>query len=84
MEVQMNKGKILIVEDETKIARLIQLELEHEGYETGTAYSGSEGLTLFQQEQWDLLLLDVMLPGINGLEVLRRIRATDHQTPVIN
>lgn len=83
MEVQMSKGKILIVEDESKIARLIQLELEHEGYETGTAHSGSDGLTLFQQEQWDLLLLDVMLPGINGLEVLRRVRSTDHQTPVI-
>lgn len=83
MEVQMSKGKILIIEDESKIARLIQLELEHEGYETGTAYTGAEGLTLFQQEQWDLLLLDVMLPAINGLEVLRRIRSDDDQTPII-
>ncbi|KMY54491.1 PhoB family transcriptional regulator [Bacillus sp. FJAT-27231] len=79
----MNKGRILIVEDETKIARLIQLELEHEGYETKAAYTGTEGLSLFQQENWDLLLLDVMLPELSGLEVLRRIRSADDHTPVI-
>ncbi|OCA92876.1 response regulator transcription factor [Pseudobacillus wudalianchiensis] len=79
----MNKGRILIVEDETKIARLIQLELEHEGYETKAAYTGTEGLSLFQQEDWDLLLLDVMLPKLSGLEVLRRIRSADDHTPVI-
>ncbi|MFJ5624203.1 response regulator transcription factor [Peribacillus loiseleuriae] len=79
----MSKGKILIVEDESKIARLIQLELEYEGYETGTAHTGLEGLNMFQQEKWDLLLLDVMLPELNGLEVLRRIRSTDDQTPII-
>ncbi|MCH6265004.1 response regulator transcription factor [Neobacillus citreus] len=79
----MSKGKILIVEDERKIARLIQLELEHEGYETGTAYTGLEGYSLFKQENWDLLLLDVMLPELSGLEVLRRIRTANDQTPVI-
>lgn len=81
--IPMSKGKILIVEDESKIARLIQLELEYEGYETGTAYTGLDGFNMFQQGQWDLLLLDVMLPELNGLEVLRRIRATDDQTPII-
>ncbi|RHW31386.1 DNA-binding response regulator [Lysinibacillus yapensis] len=79
----MNRGKILIVEDEKKIARLIQLELEHEGYETGAAYTGLEGYSLFQNETWDLLILDVMLPELSGLEVLRRIRSADNQTPVI-
>lgn len=80
----MSKGNILIIEDETKIARLIQLELEHEGYETKIAYTGTAGLTLYHQEHWDLLLLDVMLPEINGLEVLRRIRSKhNNQTPVI-
>lgn len=83
MEVQMSAGKILIIEDEKKIARLIQLELEHEGYETGTAYTGLEGYSLFQNENWDLLLLDVMLPELSGLEVLRRIRSANNQTPVI-
>lgn len=79
----MNAGKILIVEDEKKIARLIQLELEHEGYETGTAHTGLEGYTLFQNEKWNLLILDVMLPELSGLEVLRRIRSAGNQTPII-
>ncbi|MBY6023423.1 DNA-binding response regulator [Priestia aryabhattai] len=79
----MSKGKILIVEDEKKIARLIQLELEYEGYETATAHTGADGLSLFQGQQFDLLILDVMLPGLSGLEVLRRIRANNQFIPVI-
>ncbi|KSU87187.1 PhoB family transcriptional regulator [Priestia veravalensis] len=79
----VSKGKILIIEDEKKIARLIQLELEYEGYETTTAHTGTEGLSLFQNQQFDLLILDVMLPGLSGLEVLRRIRSTNQLTPVI-
>ncbi|WP_210611272.1 response regulator transcription factor [Priestia flexa] len=79
----MSKGKILIVEDEKKIARLIQLELEYEGYDTATAHTGADGLSLFQGQQFDLLILDVMLPGLSGLEVLRRIRANNQFTPVI-
>ncbi|WP_282022718.1 response regulator transcription factor [Priestia flexa] len=79
----MSKGKILIIEDEKKIARLIQLELEYEGYETATAHTGTEGLSLFQSQQFDLLILDVMLPRLSGLEVLRRIRSTNQLTPVI-
>jgi len=79
----VSKGKILIVEDEKKIARLIQLELEYEGYETATAHTGADGLSLFQGQQFDLLILDVMLPGLSGLEVLRRIRANSQFTPVI-
>nr|WP_242529552.1 response regulator transcription factor [Priestia flexa] len=79
----VSKGKILIIEDEKKIARLIQLELEYEGYETATAHTGTEGLSLFQSQQFDLLILDVMLPGLSGLEVLRRIRSTNQLTPVI-
>jgi len=79
----VSKGKILIVEDEKKIARLIQLELEYEGYETATAHTGADGLSLFQGQQFDLLILDVMLPGLSGLEVLRRIRANNQFIPVI-
>jgi two-component system, OmpR family, response regulator len=79
----MNKQKILIVEDEEKIARVLELELTYEGYEVGKALDGTEGFRLFQEQSWDLILLDVMLPGISGIEVLRRIRSSDSHTVVI-
>lgn len=74
---------ILIIEDEKKIARLLQLELEHEGYETDATFSGLEGWEMFNEKQWDLVLLDVMLPELSGLEVLRRIRSVNETVPVI-
>ncbi|KMJ56877.1 PhoB family transcriptional regulator [Bacillus sp. LL01] len=76
-------ANILIIEDEKKIARVLQLELEHEGYETDAAFTGVSGLEKFKDQTWDLVLLDVMLPELSGLEVLRRIRSTDTGTPVI-
>jgi DNA-binding response OmpR family regulator len=76
-------ANILIIEDEKKIARVLQLELEHEGYETDTAFTGVSGLEKYKEQQWDLILLDVMLPELSGLEVLRRIRSADPHTPVI-
>ncbi|MEH7382933.1 response regulator transcription factor [Bacillus sp. JJ1533] len=79
----MQNQRILIVEDEEKIARVLELELTYEGYETGKAYDGHSGLDMFQEETWDLVLLDVMLPGISGIEVLRRIRSANASTPVI-
>ena len=79
----MNNGHILIIEDEVKIARVIKLELEYEGYTADIEHSGTEGLRKYNEQQWDLVLLDVMLPGLNGLEVLRRIRAAEDMTPVI-
>lgn len=75
--------RILIVEDELKIARLLQLELEYEGYRTKLAHTGMDGLLAFRDEQFDLVLLDVMLPEMTGFEVLKRIRATDEWTPVL-
>lgn len=81
--LEMQKQRILIVEDEEKIARVLELELTYEGYETGKAFDGSTGLQLFLEESWDLVLLDIMLPGISGIEVLRRIRAAKSATPVI-
>lgn len=74
--------KILLVEDDTKIARFIELELVHEGYEVTKAFDGREGLSLAEGGDFDLLLLDIMLPGLNGLEVLRRLRKTS-DLPVI-
>lgn len=70
-------NKILIVEDEGKIARFIELELKHEGYEVKTAGDGLSGLQTAQSWQPDLLVLDLMLPGISGIEVCRRLRAQE-------
>ncbi len=68
--------RILIVEDEEKIARFIELELKHEGYEVGKCTNGREGLAEAQKGSYDLMLLDIMLPELNGFEVLRRLRRT--------
>lgn len=74
--------KILIVEDEEKIARFVELELKHEGYDVEKAYDGRTGLSLAEGGGYDLILLDIMLPGINGIEILRRIRR-ESDVPVI-
>jgi len=74
--------KILIIEDDEGISDFVNLELQHEGYETVVAKTGREGLEKFESENPDLILLDVMLPEINGFEVLRRIRKTSN-VPVI-
>ena len=75
-------AKILIVEDEEKLARFIELELTHEGYEVNKAADGRTALDMALAEEYDLILLDIMLPGLNGLEVLRRLH-NEKQTPVI-
>lgn len=75
-------NRILIVEDEEKIARFVELELMHEGNEVEKAFDGREGLEKALSGNFDLILLDVMLPGLNGLEVLRRLRL-EKDTPVI-
>ena len=78
----MAEERILIVEDEEKIARFVELELLHEGYQVGKAADGRTGLSLAESGAYDLVLLDVMLPGLSGTEVLRRLRKTS-QIPVI-
>lgn len=75
--------KILIVEDDEKIARVIQLELEFESYDVANAYTGKEALELYEAGGFDLILLDVMIPELNGLEVLRRIRQKDEHIRII-
>lgn len=78
----MSRERILIIEDEVKIARFLELELSHEGYLVEQEHDGRAGLERAVSEKFDLILLDVMLPSLNGMEVLRRLRQT-LQTPVI-
>jgi len=76
------RARILVVEDEVKYARFLEMELTYEGYEVVKAYDGRAGLELAEKEAFDLILLDVMLPGLNGIEVLRRIRRVS-SVPII-
>ena len=79
MEVDV---KILLVEDEEKLARFVELELCHEGYSVTKAFTGRTGFDLAASGKFDLILLDIMLPELNGMEVLRRLRRVS-ATPVI-
>lgn len=75
-------SRILLVEDEEKLARFVELELTHEGYALDKAADGRTGLDMAEKGDYDLVLLDLMLPALNGMEVLRRLRKTS-QVPVI-
>ena len=74
--------KILVVEDDVKIARFIELELKHEGFTIETAHDGRTGLEKALEGNFDLIVLDIMLPGLNGMEVCRRIRLNS-EIPII-
>ncbi|HHU33520.1 MAG: response regulator transcription factor [Zhaonellaceae bacterium] len=74
--------RILIIEDEEKIARFVELELSHEGYTVTKAFDGRTGLELAETGQFDLIILDILLPQLSGMEVLRRIRRTS-SVPII-
>ena len=74
--------RILLVEDEEKLARMVGLELRYEGYEVEKAFDGRTGLERALTGTFDLILLDIMLPALSGMEVLRRLRK-ERQTPVI-
>ena len=74
--------KILIVEDDKNMAKILMKELEHEGYGTVLAEDGRTAISLFESEKPDLILLDIMIPEMNGIEVLRKIRMTS-DVPVI-
>ena len=81
MEKKENQ-RILIIEDEKNLARFIELELKHEGYETEICYNGRTGLDAALNSDWDLILLDLMLPELNGIEVCRRLRPVKN-VPII-
>ena len=74
--------RILLVEDEEKLARMVEMELKYEGYAVEKAFDGRAGLELAQSGAFDLVLLDIMLPKLSGMEVLRRLRK-ESQVPVI-
>ena len=78
----MEKTKILVVDDEKEIADLLEIYLISDGFEVLKAYNGEEGLRILEQEKVDLMLLDVMMPGIDGLEMCRRVRE-DKNIPII-
>lgn len=75
--------QILLIEDEEKLARMIELELRYEGYEVTKAFDGRTGLEKALQGKYDLILLDIMLPQMSGMEVLRRLRREECATPII-
>lgn len=76
-------SKILVIEDEEKIARLLQLELLHAGYAVDLAFDGSEGLKKALNDGWDLILLDILLPVMNGFEFITSFRKMNIETPII-
>ena len=79
----MDQRKILLVEDEQKIADALKMGLTENGYNVETAYDGNIGWKLFEQYSFDLIILDINLPGITGYELCKRIRSRNAQVPVI-
>ncbi|MFC6997521.1 response regulator transcription factor [Rufibacter roseus] len=75
--------KILLVEDEPKLASMLQRGLKEEGYQVSVAMSGSAGLDMALSFGFDLIILDIMLPELNGLDVLKRLRQQELQTPIL-
>ncbi|UKS23909.1 response regulator transcription factor [Paenibacillus sp. HWE-109] len=75
--------RILVIEDEEKIARLLQLELTHAGYIVELALDGSDGLRKALNDNWDLILLDILLPVYNGFELIKSFRKQNSATPII-
>ena len=75
--------RVLIVDDEKAIVDILEFNLQRDGYETLKAYDGLEGLRMAREENPDLLLLDVMLPGMDGFEVCRTLRAAGNDVPIV-
>jgi len=83
MLAESRSKRILIVEDDHDLCEVVTLHLQGEGFEVVAVHSGKEGVKTFTQGRWNLVLLDWMLPGISGMDVLREIRRTDRHTPVL-
>ena len=79
----MEEKKLLVIEDEKKIADTLKLGLNENGYTVDVAYDGTVGLKLFETNQYELIVLDINLPGINGYELCKLIRAEDPHIPVV-
>lgn len=75
-------GEILIVDDQVGIRLLLKEVFQKEGYETHIAGNGLEALKIFEQQQLDCILLDIKMPGMDGIEILKRIRQQDENVPV--
>ena len=78
----MNK-KILLIEDEVKLARFVELELKYEGYDVTVCHDGLSGYEKAQNENFDVILSDVMLPGLDGFQLVRKLREKKIATPVL-
>ena len=70
----MERKKVILIEDEVKLARFVELELRYEGYDVTVCHDGKEGLQMVTDGNYDMILLDLMLPGLTGIEICRRVR----------
>lgn len=70
----MERKKVILIEDEVKLARFVELELRYEGYDVTVCHDGREGLQMVTDGNYDMILLDLMLPGLTGIETCRRVR----------
>lgn len=78
-----NKIKILIVDDERPLARALELKLTHEGFEAKTALDGESAIEILKEEKFDLMILDLVMPKLDGFGVLKKMREIKNETPVI-
>lgn len=78
----MERKRVLLIEDEIKLARFVELELRYEGYDVTVCHDGREGMERINNEEFDMLLLDLMLPNLTGIEICRRVRKFS-QIPII-
>ncbi|MBU2430902.1 MAG: response regulator, partial [Proteobacteria bacterium] len=79
----MSPNKILIVDDEEIIVRLLSISLRSDGYETLSAYNGEQGFEIFKSQSPDIVITDIKMPGMDGLELLKKIKETDTDSEVI-